>query len=703
MLRTTHFSCQKKIPKTSLILWLCIFSFFHSNSQNAKIDSLVSILPTLPQDTSRVNMLNKLSWEFHRTDIEQTFHYGRAALKLGEELDYPAGIARALNLLAIGYMAKGHSDKAVELNERCLAISDSIKHDYLISCATNDLGILYSQKGDSEKALAHLQRSLRIAEALNDTLGQCFSLINIGHIHHSNQDFDEATAYYLAGVEIGKTSTDPMVQAVAYKKLGLCFADMGEYEKAIENYELGYTIAEKAGDKNLMSAIKLKMGFVHLDKGLEELAVQYAISAIQIAADAGDNEMLVSHYHDLANIYHTVGLFEQSLESNQLSLQLAKKFGLKKLEKSIYHQLSATYAELKDYKKAYEYHQMYSMLGDSLLSKAKMQHIAELEKKYQTEKKEDENTFLKVLQKEQNATIKKQQSLALALGVIALLLGGLGFTIYRAYRSKNASHLLLERKVEERTQELQRLNNNLKKSNDELERFAYIASHDLKEPLRNISSFAKLLEYELNIKPDSKEYDYISFIVKNIKQMNTLIEDVLEYSKVNHDEDSFRQIDLNQIIEDIKFSLSNTLHQKSASVLINNELPHIYGQSSKMFFLFKNLIENGIKYNDNECPEINIQYQKDLEYHTFSITDNGIGIEKEYFNTIFQMFKRLHSRQSYEGTGLGLSLCKKIVTDIGGEIWLDSEFGTGSTFYFSIPINQLMETDTAEIAAFTPV
>lgn len=234
---------------------------------------------------------------------------------------------------------------------------------------------------------------------------------------------------------------------------------------------------------------------------------------------------------------------------------------------------------------------------------------------------------------------------------------------------------------------LKKINRDLKISNEELERFAYIASHDLKTPLHTIVQFAGLLKSQLKSNENELVQQAIEFIITGGKRMNNLIIDVLEYSKLsNQNENEERQvINLNELIVGIINSISEYLKESNGKVIIIPPLPNLAANHSKTFLLLKNLIENGIKYNKSESPCVKIFSKVNENYNSIFIKDNGIGINKAYYSKVFQMFERLHSNSEYEGTGLGLSTCKKIVEEMGGHISLESEINVGTVFRVDLP------------------
>jgi len=239
-------------------------------------------------------------------------------------------------------------------------------------------------------------------------------------------------------------------------------------------------------------------------------------------------------------------------------------------------------------------------------------------------------------------------------------------------------------KLKESELQLQKHVKELAISNEELEQFAYVASHDLQEPLRMVTSFLTQLDKKYGTVLDEKGKKYIEFAVDGAKRMRQIILDLLEYSRAGRTMDSMENIDLNELIQEIQTLNMKKIEERKA-VIIFDELPQIYGHSSPLRQVFQNLISNALKYSKDDIPaKINIIAEELKQHWQFAVTDNGIGIEQEYFDKIFIIFQRLHNKDEYSGTGMGLAITKKIIENLGGKIWLSSEEGKGSTFYFTI-------------------
>ncbi|TFF99206.1 MAG: hypothetical protein EU541_05560 [Promethearchaeota archaeon] len=246
---------------------------------------------------------------------------------------------------------------------------------------------------------------------------------------------------------------------------------------------------------------------------------------------------------------------------------------------------------------------------------------------------------------------------------------------------------ILSEQISKTQSELEEALNELKRSNKDLQQFAYVASHDCKEPLRAIISFSELLKEEYSNVLDEEGREYIKFIEDGAMRMRYLINDLLHFSRVKTKAKKPQLVDINNVIKDIKKNLHNAIKENNATI-IYEDMPTIMVDRTHILQLFQNLISNSIKFRREKPPEIKIGFEKKEKYWEFYVKDNGIGIEEEYFDRIFDIFQRLHTREEYEGSGIGLAICKRIIERFGGKIWVESEVGKGSTFFFTIPTNK---------------
>ena len=236
----------------------------------------------------------------------------------------------------------------------------------------------------------------------------------------------------------------------------------------------------------------------------------------------------------------------------------------------------------------------------------------------------------------------------------------------------------LEKRVIDRTLEL-------KRSNEDLEQFAYVASHDLQEPLRMITNYLQLLRQRYKDQLDTNAHDFIGFALDGSKRMNQLIHDLLAYSRVGTHGKELVVTECGQALADALANLTVAIEESQAEIT-HDPLPSVVGDEVQLTQLFQNLIGNAVKFRGDVPPKIHVGVQRKGGDWEFTVRDNGIGIADQDFQRIFIVFQRLHSRDKYPGTGIGLSVCKKIVERHGGRIWVESKVGRGTTFHFTIPV-----------------
>ena len=248
------------------------------------------------------------------------------------------------------------------------------------------------------------------------------------------------------------------------------------------------------------------------------------------------------------------------------------------------------------------------------------------------------------------------------------MVGGLGALLENA-----RLHEALEQRAEE-----------LARSNAELEQFAYVASHDLQEPLRMVTSYVQILAEDYQGKLDESADRFIGYAVDGANRMKGLIDDLLAFSRVDTQGMPFEATDCNAVLEQVVNDMEAAIEDAGASIS-QDPLPTVYADSIQIAQVFQNLISNALKFAGNDSPAVHVSARQNGGEWVMSVRDNGIGIAPRHYERIFKMFQRLHHRSEYEGSGIGLALCHKITQRHGGRIWVESEVDQGSTFHFSIP------------------
>lgn len=227
----------------------------------------------------------------------------------------------------------------------------------------------------------------------------------------------------------------------------------------------------------------------------------------------------------------------------------------------------------------------------------------------------------------------------------------------------------------------------LKRSNEELSRFAATASHDIKAPFRNVGAYLEVIKGKIGdaLNEDPEIKDAFRRINSSRDRIATLLDDLLKFAQIAQNQEPFSTVDLNKVLDDVLKNMDFSIKEKNASVVIHGRMPVVKGHYSSLVQLFQNLIGNAIKFQDKKVPQVSVSVESANNSYKFMVKDNGIGIDPQYFNKIFQVFERLHNQEEYSGSGLGLTICQRIVERHGGKIGVESEPGVGTTFHFTLP------------------
>lgn len=569
---------------------------------------------------------------------------------LGMEGDFimPKDSARIFSQL--GYVAHhfGNLEKAHAYQIKALKIYERLGDPFLISQYYYAEGLIFIEQKKFEKALTCYKISLELYQSSGETQGVSDWYSVIGEAYHEMDSLDQALFYKKKAFQIDSLQDYEYGLGYGYYSLALTYTKLQQLEKAMRLHKKGYQIRQEIGDKEETAKSLAAIGGINLKFKNYNLAIQQLEEALGIA----------------------------------------KAIETKPLIKDIYQQLAEASYEKGNYKNAYNFQQEYFILRDSITNENSLQSIANLKSKHQVDK-----------QQQQIALLQKDQEMGLMhrnLSIVGFILL-FCFIAYRLRHSKKQSNY--NKLLKAKNEEIKKQNLQLQTANEDLEQFAYISSHDLKAPLRTIGSYASLLNRRYKKQLDATGVEFLEFITNGVKQMNTLLEDIYDYTRLDKEALNFSPVDLNMIVEKVRLSLGYTIQERQAIIEVEN-LPTIYGNMTLLGQVFQNLIDNGMKFMvEGKEPRINISTKIKNDFFQICIQDNGIGIAEDYHDKIFTVFRRLHNDSEYKGTGVGLAICKKIIEKHGGEIWVESDGVNGSCFCFTLPIvpNTLKEKELTHL------
>lgn len=681
----TKISTKTNRLKSILLITFCLAFNFSLDAQNEKINSLYSKLSRVTVDTAKIDVYNELAYEYYLVNVDSNFYYAEKALELAKRFEYQKGIANALNYLAIGYSISGDDKKAIELNEEAYDIAKKNNFNKILGNISNDKALSYQALGMPKKALSDYLQAVEYGKLSKDDKLLCFTYENISALYFQLGHKEKGALYRKYTIEAAEQSDHHVTKHYANLYKGKEYLEKSKLPLALIAFKKAMTETDDLVSEFIISGYIIDILLAQRKYSeAKELSLKYN----QKGKEINNREIIIPTAFDYANILFLQRKYSECVKEIDQSIylySLADETSIQSL--NFYKLKSIALNESGNYKAAIENIQHEMMIQEKLQKQEKVEIISQLNDQHELREKEKENVYLKAENDKNEIIIRQKSKESWLYLILTILLTVISFLAIRAFLNKRKFNQTLQEQVALQTKELHQSNKELKASNSELERFTYIASHDLKEPLRNISSFSTLIERRIKkAKVDPDIGQFLTFIKNNIVQMSRLIDDVLAFSMVENGEQKIQTTDINEVLKGVTFTLGEQIKERNASIHIPETLPVINSYPQKLFVIFQNLINNGIEFNDSEHPEISIDYRAEADHHLFSVIDNGIGIPEDFQSQIFEMFKRLHNRKDYKGSGLGLSICKKILDRMEGKIWMETIETGGTKFYFSIPI-----------------
>lgn len=569
----------------------------------------------------------------------------------------------------------------------------------------------YQVIGNNELAFEYHFKALQIREELQDQIGIVYSYYKIGGIHFFQGNYHKAIEYYEKCLELSERINERVMELSSYGAIGAAYSRMNQRELSLEYNLKAYERSLAIKGQPKLSYIAFNLGDNYQTLGDYDKALKYFKQSHKSNIDNHNKWAQISSTKKIGEIYIAKqGQQDKGLQYLRESLVLAQELGARPIMLDVYMSLANNLDNIGEYKEANKYYRSYSALKDSLRNEATLQKMSDTKMQYEITKKEKD--LLK-----RDAELQDTYRNFLMAGLFALMV--ILWQVYSKYKTQTEHNKIQTEKnyqIQQQNVELEKAhlkqietnqllqeqneqsliqNKKLERKNDELQRFAYIASHDLKEPLRNIGSFATLLKRRFKGQLGADADEYIDFITTNVSRMYDLLHEVLMYSKLENEEITEEEVSLNEVVDTVMATLKVKIKEHNVDIKVA-DLPEVKGHKSHLNQLFQNLISNSIKYTNQANPKVEIGMKKNFEGNdlVYYVKDNGIGIDMEFKDRVFEIFKRLHGKDEFEGTGVGLAICKKIVNQNNGEIWVESEVGKGATFYFTLNIETKMPSSS---------
>jgi signal transduction histidine kinase len=672
--------------KASLFCWFFLLPLF-GFSKSIKIDSLEAVLKTNIHDTTRFELLEQIITELRSTDLEKALDYNDELIALSNALgnDEQTLIAHRL-MLYTHYYNNTSFDTVSQCFDQAKIYLKKVNNSGLKSDVLNIMGTHYRKVGQYIEGLALHEEALDLAETGQDTIRMIKCLNNMALLLENLDEDSSAKKFYSQALAYSELlDKEPYIASIT-NNMGVLYLNEEVYDSALVMFSRALELKRKMGNELSSVTTLANVGRLNIEKEQYELAKKYLDEAYEIATRLDYPYGKALSLKNLSLWSYAVEKYAQSIAYANEGLRVLKESeNIWILETKLFEVLGKSYEETGNYKLALKYYKTFKIREDSILAEERVREYEKLEFKNELAKKEVENKLLKSEQIVTEKTLRNRTYIGIVLILAFILALGWALTVYRSNQQKKKINAYLEEEVKKRTQELESINKDLEQANYELKTFNYIASHDIKEPIKNIGNYVGLIQRQLPEEQKSNLNEYFQVVKKGTTQLYTLLEDFARYTGLARNETiDLEEVDFNATLDGVKVSLQSLIQEKNGHIQ-NLGLPNISTSPSLSFVAIKNLVENGLKFNETDRPTVTLSYEETPAYHEVIVSDNGIGVEESYFDHIFEMFKRLHPRERYSGSGIGLAIVKLVMEKLGGNVQIKSEEGKGSEFRLQFP------------------
>ena len=612
--------------------------------------------------------------------LTQAYNYYEKAL--GMQKEQPTSCKLDIYLdWAIINKKLSHYEVTKEYYQKTLDLANKANDLEIVEYIYAGFGTLYGSIGEFDKAIESHLLSKEIAENRHHTEGVINSNVNIAVVYYQSKNYKLAYSFLKIGYDLVVSTKDSIRLDYVLNAYGQVLNAEKKYNEAISCHLKALNYCTRKEDKWMIART---LGFM-ADVYTQTKQYNKAEETFNLSFNYSPYFDFYEHpnlYLSLGNFYLKTNKLNKAAEAFHKGLNMSVKRGFQELVQKSNLGLAEVYEQLGNYNTSIKYMKTAEMYKDSIFNEDKSKKIAEVQYKYKKEKSEiDDKINLEKSEKEIQAIRLSQNQTIVYLGsVILFVLFTFIFTFYYIKQKNKNNRLLSQKNIE-----IELKNDRLEKSNEVLKQFAYASAHDLKEPLRSINSFVSIINNRYAKLLPAEASEYMNFVIVGVKKMESLISALLEYSTIATDEGEVQQAtSLSKVLGELNNSIYSNALEKNATVELNGYFPTLNISRLHLSKLFQNLISNSCKFNERQ-PIIQIKGRLEKDAYIVEVKDNGIGIKQEYNDKIFRLFQRLSRAVQYEGTGIGLAICKQIVDRYEGAIHFESVENEGTTFVVSFP------------------
>lgn len=736
---------NKENPDSLKIKNFTTFSFKKISQNEIYVDSAIHWSKQFESDKKQAEALQVLAGKLYDSSMyNETLPLIRKANTIFFQLNDTVNLSYTYNLLGITLTALSDYEEAIIAHRRAI-VFDSMRNDTTgLAVDYLNLGIAYEYYAKYKAAITYYMKALDIAESKKDTLDIANLYNNLANVYHVWGNYNKALDYYLKAIEMFEEKQDKAGLAVVYNNIGIIYHDWKNYDKALDYYIKGYKIEKKLNRKEGLASSLNNIAIIYDEKKQYDTALALYKASLRIEEELGEKRGIaielgnigeflynLERYDEameyyqralklyrqigaddgLARIYNQIGMLQQKTGNEQMAIYNFKKSLAISLNKNIseiakenYKYLAEIYARKNNYSKAYEYLLLFNQIKDSIFSKDIHDQLTAMQHNYEMDQKEKEIKLLNA-QKEKNQLILEQQKKQLKYNrIITLVISSLLLVIIiitillrKQYLQKTKANKLLK----DQKSELEKNRLELIKAKDKAEesdrlKSSFIAnmSHEIRTPMNGIIGFSELIKTE-GIQ-DEQTKSYLDIVIDNGKKLIGILDNLLDISLIETNQLQLKYADFNltNLLDELQqtYKAKADIANKPVNIQLLSDPDYedifLHADEFRVKQIIDNILANAYEYTEKGEIKFGYKVNTTNKYIDFFITDTGIGIPKKIRSVIFDRFRQADESftRKHGGTGLGLTISKRLVEMMGGKIWLKSQEGKGSTFRFTLPL-----------------
>lgn len=702
MSKNNFYLNYNKVLKNYKILFLVSFMLFGFNTiclgfnVQKDLDKIDSILNHNKQNISDKEIIENLDYISSLYSEQENFglayYYIDSAIVIAQKTNDKYLIAKTIGTKGKLYRQAGQFENSLETLIKSYELAKDIDAKDILVSVSNNLGVTYRRLAEDSKALKYHLEALQLAEELNNSRNIAVASNSIGIIYTYQGNYDEALTYFYKALELEQKRDNYIGIAINYNSIAWVYELKEDYEISIEFYKKSLDANIKNNNEKGIVICYSDIGKVYHKMGKYKLSLEYYKKTLRVNEKLGDKRYIARSHMYIGESYRDLGDYLESIHHLEEGLAYAQQLKSKRLLMQMYQQLSLTYEKTKQENKALTCYKKYNVYKDSVFNEEKTKQIIEMQTRYETNKKEQENALLKNINSLNQSQIQRQRVVFLLIVSILFLISFLVLVLLNNRRKQKKAILLLgkqNKEIKKQKEEIQSQAVDLKKAVNTKNRFFSIIAHDLLSPFNTLIGMSDLLKSNLKDLSAREISEYADLIYQRSNETYELLVNLLDWSRsqTHGIEYEPKDVEIKQLISKKISLLRGQAEEKSIELnFVEAEEVFVFVDENMLKTVIRNLVSNAIKFT--EKGKVTISYVKEEKYCRVIIEDTGVGIPEQNLGNLFEVDKPVSTSGTAgeKGTGIGLILCKEFIIKNKGKIFVESKENLGSRFEFTIPL-----------------